>query len=280
MNYYEHHLGDYAKQTSHLTMLEHGAYRLLLDRYYSTEEPIPKDQAHRLARARSKDEKIAVDTVLNEFFKFKDGFYWNGRADEELTKARNRINAAQENGRRGGRPKKNPDETYKKPSGLFMGFENDTQIKAHQTPDTKYHLPDSSNNTHSIPSEVVGEISASSVCLLLREMGFNDTNSMHPDLLVALRCGAVKNDFVFAATEAKNRNKGFAYLLRIVVGNMGSRKNASSTSTGNTGCRKLSLVDQAQRDCEIAEQLDRQSMLAESGGYDACVEADDYDLRA
>ena len=31
VNYYEHHLGDYAKDTGHLSMLEHGAYRIQLD---------------------------------------------------------------------------------------------------------------------------------------------------------------------------------------------------------------------------------------------------------
>ena len=36
MNYYERHLGDYARDTGHLSMLEHGAYSLLLDRYYAT----------------------------------------------------------------------------------------------------------------------------------------------------------------------------------------------------------------------------------------------------
>ena len=45
MNYYERHLGDYAKDAGHLSMLEHGAYSLLLDRYYTTEQPIPADQA-------------------------------------------------------------------------------------------------------------------------------------------------------------------------------------------------------------------------------------------
>jgi uncharacterized protein YdaU (DUF1376 family) len=33
VNYYERHLGDYAKDAGHLSMLEHGAYSLLLDRY-------------------------------------------------------------------------------------------------------------------------------------------------------------------------------------------------------------------------------------------------------
>ena len=86
MNYYEHHLGDYAKDTAHLSMLEHGAYRLLLDRYYSTEAGIPADQAHRVTRARTREEKQAVDTVLNEFFRIVDGIWINQRAEEEIEK--------------------------------------------------------------------------------------------------------------------------------------------------------------------------------------------------
>lgn len=88
MNYYEHHLGDYAKDTAHLTMLEHGAYRLLLDRYYGTEAGIPADQAHRVARARSRDEKAAVDAVLGEFFTLANGVWINKRAEEEIRRER------------------------------------------------------------------------------------------------------------------------------------------------------------------------------------------------
>lgn len=142
MNYYEHHLGDYAKDTAHLTMLEHGAYRLLLDRYYGTEQGIPEDQAHRVARARSRDEKAAVDVVLNEFFTLTGGVWINKRAEQEIVSAQGRINASKENGKKGGRPKKvnsgSENETQEKPSGLLPGSENETQEKAHQTPSTSY----------------------------------------------------------------------------------------------------------------------------------------------
>lgn len=82
MNYYERHLGDYARDTSHLSMLEHGAYNLLLDRYYATETGIPEDKAHRLACARSRDERAAVDMVLSEFFTLRDGIWQHKRVDE------------------------------------------------------------------------------------------------------------------------------------------------------------------------------------------------------
>ena len=141
MNYYERHLGDYAKDTAHLSMLEHGAYGLLLDRYYATEAGIPADQVHRLARARTKEEKQAVDSVLAEFFILTDGVWINNRASNEVTKAKSKIKAAQENGKRGGRPKANQTETQEKPSGLFLGLDLETETKAHQTPDTRHQTP-------------------------------------------------------------------------------------------------------------------------------------------
>lgn len=145
MNYYERHLGDYAKDTAHLTMLEHGAYGLLLDRYYGTEQGIPADQAHRVARARTREEKQAVDAVLSEFFTLRDGVWVNQRAEEEIEKAKVRIDAAKNNGKRGGRPKKKPagseTETQQKPNGFPAGSETETQSKAHQAPYTNHQTP-------------------------------------------------------------------------------------------------------------------------------------------
>lgn len=70
MHKYTHHLGDYAKDAGHLELIEEGAYRRLIDRYYSTEEPLPLDavELHRIARARTPEEKAAVDQVVREFF--------------------------------------------------------------------------------------------------------------------------------------------------------------------------------------------------------------------
>ena len=136
VNYYERHLGDYARDTAHLSMLEHGAYGLLLDRYYATEAGIPADQAHRLARAKSPAERAAVDAVLTEFFTLSGGLWINSRADREVEKAQTKIEAARRNGKTGGRPKKNPEGTQQKPTGLSLGSENGTQAKALQTPDT------------------------------------------------------------------------------------------------------------------------------------------------
>lgn len=155
MNYWERHIGDYARDAGHLTMLEHGAYTLLLDRYYSTEQAIPSDQAHRVCRARSREERAAVDAVLAEFFHLVNGAWVNGRASREVEKAQTKIEAARTNGAKGGRPKKNPDATEPKPTGLLMGSVLETQPKALQTPDTRHQEtppnPRKRGNVHEFP---------------------------------------------------------------------------------------------------------------------------------
>ena len=86
MNYYEHHIGDYDKNTSHLTACEDGIYSRMIRRYYDKEVPLPVDveQVKRLMRARTKEEKQAVVDVLAEFFILQDDGYHQKVCDEVL----------------------------------------------------------------------------------------------------------------------------------------------------------------------------------------------------
>ncbi|WEF34882.1 YdaU family protein [Pseudoduganella chitinolytica] len=86
MNYYSHHIGDYTTDTAHLSLLEDGAYRRLMDRYYTTEAPLPADEAvlFRVVRARMPDEQEAVRVVLAEFFDLTDAGWTHKRCDAEI----------------------------------------------------------------------------------------------------------------------------------------------------------------------------------------------------
>ena len=88
MHYYPHNIADYRKDTSHLSLLEHGCYHQLLDQYYLNEQPLPLDESKlfRLINARTEDEKIAIRMVLDDFFdKTEDGFI-HTRCDIEIEK--------------------------------------------------------------------------------------------------------------------------------------------------------------------------------------------------
>ena len=96
MKYYQHHIGDYIKATRHLSPLEDGLYRRLLDQYYSSEAPLPLGlpEVSRLVGAKTAAQKKATESVLNEFFE-KNQFGWNNRrADAEILKFRDKSEKA------------------------------------------------------------------------------------------------------------------------------------------------------------------------------------------
>jgi uncharacterized protein YdaU (DUF1376 family) len=118
--WYPRDMGKYARDTKHLTMLEHGAYNLLLDYYYSTgglpdasgassnaSSPalpmVEHSRIYRVCGAMSKDEQMAVDAVLKFFFKLdKKGNYSHRKADEVIDKQQEIHNSRVEAGRKGG----------------------------------------------------------------------------------------------------------------------------------------------------------------------------------
>ena len=86
MKFYQRHLGDYARDTAHLSLLEHGVYSVLLDRLYATERPIPDADRYRVCRATTRAEKAAVDAVLREFFSLCDDSWTNARVNSEIAR--------------------------------------------------------------------------------------------------------------------------------------------------------------------------------------------------
>src|SRR5215472_11450737 len=86
--WYAHYPGDYGRDTAHLSLAQHGAYRLLLDHYYSTGAALPCDAkaVQRICRAFEPSEIEAVVYVLAHFFESQADGYHNPRADLELAK--------------------------------------------------------------------------------------------------------------------------------------------------------------------------------------------------
>lgn len=70
MNFYKHFIGDYARDTGDLSMVEHGAFRLMLDHFYGMARPLPANRKalYRLLRAESDAERRAIDTVALRFW--------------------------------------------------------------------------------------------------------------------------------------------------------------------------------------------------------------------
>ena len=71
MNFYKHFIGDYQRDTGDLTLVEHGAFRTMLDHFYGTGRPLPKDRKAlcRLLRAETEAERKAIESVVLRFWR-------------------------------------------------------------------------------------------------------------------------------------------------------------------------------------------------------------------
>ena len=124
MHYYQFNIADYRKDTVHLSRLEHGIYRDLIDWYYLDETPIPLETQSVMRRLRlvSDEEAKALENVLCDFFTKADG-YRHHRIDLDIVEYHAMAEKNKANGKLGGRPKKTqsvpnglPDESQNNPN--------------------------------------------------------------------------------------------------------------------------------------------------------------------
>lgn len=147
MHYYQHNIGDYLRDTAHLSVIEHGVYRLLLDWCYLNELPITTDKALRLGRGYP----VETQSVLSEFFVLKDGAWEHGRVAKEVSQYHQKAEKNRLNGVKGGRPK---------PNNNPVGSQSDAKPNPNQEPSTKNQEPrEIQEPTVLVKTEPVGPIS-------------------------------------------------------------------------------------------------------------------------
>lgn len=135
MNFYKHYIGDFQRDTGHLSLVETGAYRAMLDHHYATEAPLPKKvrELHRLVGANTKSERAAVARILTEFFHETETGWVNARTLKEIEKADHQRTVNRAVGRLGGRPRKTESVSE-------SVSESEPNNNPNQTPDTRQVL--------------------------------------------------------------------------------------------------------------------------------------------
>ncbi|WP_295567106.1 YdaU family protein [uncultured Stenotrophomonas sp.] len=94
MNYFELYPGDYLRDTSRLSLADHGAYLRLMLAYYAEESPLPEALAelYVIAGAVTTADRAAVRKVAERYFPVaNDGLRRNPRVDAEIGKAQGRM---------------------------------------------------------------------------------------------------------------------------------------------------------------------------------------------
>ena len=95
MHYFKRNIGDYHKKAGRLTMLQHGAYTLLLDSCYDREQFPTIEEAIDWVWASSDPEIEAVKFVLNKFFVNKNDTFIQYRIQDELERYHKNANTNQ-----------------------------------------------------------------------------------------------------------------------------------------------------------------------------------------
>jgi uncharacterized protein YdaU (DUF1376 family) len=255
MNYYSFHIGDYRSDTMHLSMLEHGAYRQLLDWLFLDEKPIPKDTEviFRRLSARTEEEKQAIRVVLSEMLELTEKGYVQGRVRREIATYKARTEVSRAAGKLGGRPRKTDmvtpgltEKTEKVAPGLSEitppfseitpPFSEITQGKANQEPITNNQEPkpepevihteldtprakgDQPEGACVEPIPIKNKTTDAGLCCkAIMKHGVQGCNPSHPTLLTLIEAGATETEFANAARDAVTRgHHSFAYVVGIV----------------------------------------------------------------
>jgi uncharacterized protein YdaU (DUF1376 family) len=275
VNYYEHHLGDYMRDTAHLSILEDGVYRRLIDAYYIKELPIPAAlrDAYRLVRAVSKPERDAVQAVLREFFEEAPTGWRHKRCEAEIARFQEKRAKAQRSAQaRWGAPQSQSDRNANassdgnaNASDAAMRTHDERNAPTHHTPHTSHQTPDIETGDNTRPDPESTRVSmVGAVCIALKSEGIGSCNPGHPDLAVLIEQGAEVQNFVSAARTARDKGKGFAYVLGIVKGQLAEARALATAGRTTTGHLNGSSGGQARaaRMAEASPNLTRRPKQA------------------
>lgn len=241
MNYFELYPGDYLRDTTRLTLVEHGAYLRLLMAYYAEEQPLPGDEAelYVIVSAVTPTDKAAVRKVAGRFFPVgDDGLRRNGRADLEIAKARKRIETSRANGAKGGRKPRgqrpNPPATGN-PAGNPPGSPQGGPVGTRQrtcsgeaSPHATRHVPKEGIHT---PPSAERSGGAEDLARALRAAGFEQCSAGHPEILAAAQAGVTAAGMAAAAIGFGD--KSVTYIARRAVGQLRDAAAAQSSQASN-----------------------------------------------
>lgn len=249
MNFYKHYIGDFQRDTGHLSLTERGAYLALIHHYYATETPLPTEHAAlcRIAGAFTKAERDAVKRVAG-FFEVREGQLWHKRIEAELEKQADRCDKnraialnrearkrAAEHSRAGNGPTtKTPPEDHVSCNESSTNRDPNVASSSHENSTIPYPQPEpvsigiptlvaKDRDSLSPPAREEGEkpigTPAGHACKLLKAEGITDCNPGHPTLIALLDAGVTADELIGAAQTARKASAGFAYVLKVVANN-------------------------------------------------------------
>ena len=216
MHFYQFNIGEYRRDTAHLTPEEHYIYRTLIDWYFLDEKPISSDiQLITRKLGLSNDRSTTVQQVFNDFFTLDGNRYIHGRIEADIHAYHQLLSVASKAGKASAAARKaNKQAALER---VLNGCCTTVQPNRNQKPETikqlKTHTPEpcvSGQAEKPTPGQVTKAIISAG-------LDPTKTNPAHPTLTALIDAGATLDEFVGAATSAVAKNKPeLSYVLGIV----------------------------------------------------------------
>jgi uncharacterized protein YdaU (DUF1376 family) len=155
MHYYQHHIGDFIKDTSFLTNEEIGIYLKLIWLYYDTEKPLPNNLFQLGMKTGSRDDQVNLEGLLGMFFvlDMENQCWHHNRCDKEIAHYKQQLTTASKAGKASALKR----AMSKSPTGVEQALdESSTEVQPtkNQEPITINHKPIKENKRGSrLPSE-------------------------------------------------------------------------------------------------------------------------------
>jgi len=137
VNYYPRHVGDYLRDASHLTLLEHGIYARLMDVYYTLERACDGNALALRIGVRTEEERMLMDNILRDFFYEEGGVWRHKRCDLEIEKSKSRAQKASESA----------SKRWSECQGNAKAMPTQCEGNANQKPKAKSQKPNNNNNS-------------------------------------------------------------------------------------------------------------------------------------
>ena len=99
MHYYQHHIGDFIKDTSFLTNEEVGIYLKLLWLYYDSKQPLPNSLFELSMKVNAREQQNSLDSILNMFFTLRNDLWHHNRCDKEISHYHQQLTTASKAGK-------------------------------------------------------------------------------------------------------------------------------------------------------------------------------------
>jgi uncharacterized protein YdaU (DUF1376 family) len=141
MHYYQHHIGDFIKDTSFLNNEEVGIYMKLIWLYYDLEKPIINDPSLLAIRTNSSKEK--VDLILKLFFRLVGDEWHHTRCDDEIAHYHKQLEVASRAGK--------ASAAKRKGNAISTPVEQPFKLSSTAVQLTNNHKPITNNHIKTIP---------------------------------------------------------------------------------------------------------------------------------